>query len=73
MKLGRPGAMSGIVRSQFGYHIIKLTALRGWNDTDRAKIKRLVFENRRQEMFDRYMADLKKKSRVSVNSGLLGK
>lgn len=71
VKLGSAGSTSGIVRSQFGYHIIRLTAVRGWGDTDKAKIKRLVFENRRQEMFDRYMTDLRKKAQVSVNNNLI--
>lgn len=66
VKLGL-GQVSGIIRSQFGYHIIKLTGKHSWNEVDRAKIKRLAYEEKRQKIFDSYMADLRKKSNVKVN------
>lgn len=69
--LRSPGKVSGIVRSQFGFHIIKLTAVRAWEDTDRPLVKRLVVEKRREEIFDRYMGQLRNQARVSVHPELL--
>ncbi|OFZ52844.1 MAG: hypothetical protein A2428_04710 [Bdellovibrionales bacterium RIFOXYC1_FULL_54_43] len=71
LKLKTPGNVSGIVRTQFGYHIIKLTAVRSWEDADRAQVKRLVFDERRSQIFERYMNGLRQQARISVRSELL--
>lgn len=71
LALKTPGRVSGIVRTQFGYHIIKLTAIREWNDVDRATVKQLLVTERRQQIFDRYMAGLRSKAKVSIKTNLL--
>lgn len=71
LKLKTPGKMTGIVRTQFGYHIIKLTAVRSWDDVDKAKIKRIVYEEKRNELFEDYMKKLRAQSKVTVNTQLL--
>lgn len=59
------------VRSQFGWHIIKLTAKRSWEDADKPQIKRLVYDERRNEIFDKFMVQLKTKNKVAVNKELI--
>jgi peptidyl-prolyl cis-trans isomerase C/peptidyl-prolyl cis-trans isomerase D len=59
------------VRSQFGWHIIKLTGVRSWDDVDRAAVKRAVFDEKRAEIFDRYMTQLRKTAKVQVNADML--
>jgi parvulin-like peptidyl-prolyl isomerase len=71
LALKSPGKVSGVVRSSIGYHIIRLTAVRPWEEADTAKIKRLVFERKREQIFEGYIAGLRKSSKVTVNSSLL--
>jgi parvulin-like peptidyl-prolyl isomerase len=71
LALKSPGKVSGIVRSQFGFHIIKLTAIRPWSEVDPAAIRQEVFAERKQGLFDRYMKDLRSKAQVTVKNDLV--
>jgi parvulin-like peptidyl-prolyl isomerase len=71
VKLRTPGSTSGIVRSAFGFHIIKLTAVRSWEDADRTVVRRQIFEAKRQELFEKYMDALRSQYKVSVKKELL--
>lgn len=67
LKLGKSGDMSGPVRSSFGLHLIRLTAKHSWSETDRIHVKKIIFEERRQEIVSKYLNDLRQKANVSVN------
>lgn len=71
LKLKTPGKTSEIIRTQFGYHIIQLTAIRPWENADKALVKRLVFEDRRNQLFEKFMTQLRKQANVSVHGELL--
>jgi parvulin-like peptidyl-prolyl isomerase len=71
LKLGM-NQTSGIVRSQFGYHIIKLTGKKSWDEVDRPAVKREAIDAQRQQIFDRYMAQLRSANKVVVHAELLG-
>jgi parvulin-like peptidyl-prolyl isomerase len=71
VKLRTPGKVSGIVRSSFGFHIIKLTAVRPWADADRTVVRRQIFEARRVALFEKYMAGLRSQYKVSVKKDLI--
>ena len=71
LNLKKVGAVSDIIRSQFGYHIIKLTGMKEYKDVDRGQYKRIIFDEKRAKIFDAYMDDLKKKAKVSVRYELL--
>jgi len=70
IKVGQ-GKTSSIVRTPRGYHIIKVTAIRTWDDVDRGMIKRMVFETHRAELFEKYLNTLKAQAKVSSKPELL--
>jgi parvulin-like peptidyl-prolyl isomerase len=71
LKLSMNG-VSGIIRSQFGYHIIKLTGKKSWDEVDRPAVKRAVYDQRRQQIFEHYMTQLRNQGQVTVHAELLG-
>ncbi len=71
LQLKKPGAVSDVVRTQFGYHIIKLTAVKPFKDADPGQIRRQIYEEKRQKLFDGYLAELRQKAKVTVRYDLL--
>lgn len=67
MKL-KMNELSPVVRTPFGFHIIKLTGKRDYKNADKQQISRAVFEVKRKQIFDEYFAKLKKRIPVSVSS-----
>jgi parvulin-like peptidyl-prolyl isomerase len=67
----KQGEVSNIIRSQFGYHIVKLTDVKKYEESNIADTKRNVFDEKRVKLFNEYMDSLKKKYKVTINKSAL--
>jgi peptidyl-prolyl cis-trans isomerase C len=74
-KLKKVGQVSGIVKTQFGYHIIKLEGTKPptFVSFDEVKdfIKQKIGQEKQKELFEKYMAELKKSAKITINDQLL--
>ena len=68
LKLGKSGDISGIVKTPFGLHLIRLTGKHSWSEVDRQNVKRVIFEEKRNEIISGYLNNLRQKAKVSINS-----
>lgn len=66
------GEVRGLIETRYGFHIIKLTARRGYSDvTDKRPIRTAVFDEKRKEIFDNYFKNLKSKYKIQTNASAL--
>ena len=60
----KKGGISDLIKTKYGYHIVKLTGKKSLRDANRRQIKFEVFEHKRKQLFDKYFAGLKKKYKI---------
>lgn len=69
------GKTSDIVKTQFGYHIIKLTERKEPRTRELSEVKGEIEKDlesqKEKEGFERLIKDLRSKSRIKINEGLL--
>jgi peptidyl-prolyl cis-trans isomerase C/peptidyl-prolyl cis-trans isomerase D len=65
------GEVKGLIETQYGFHIIKVTGRRGYNDANKQQMRMAVFDEKRKEIFDSYFARLKKQYPVKINKALI--
>lgn len=65
------GKTSGIIRCPDGLYLIKVTAIRPFEEQDKAQVKKAVFEEKRAKIFEQYIADLKSKAQIVTHTDLI--
>jgi peptidyl-prolyl cis-trans isomerase C len=74
-KLTKVGQVSGVVKTQFGYHIIRLEGTKppSYVPFDEVKdfIKQRIAQEKQKQLLDKYIEDLKKSAKIQINDGLL--
>jgi peptidyl-prolyl cis-trans isomerase C/peptidyl-prolyl cis-trans isomerase D len=71
LKLSRAGDISGIVRTPFGLHLIRMTGKHSWSEMDRQSVKRVIFEEKRQDIVNNYLNNLRQKAKVTINNSVI--
>lgn len=65
------GEVRGLVETQFGYHIVKLTGKRTFENANKRQIRAAVFDEKRKQLFNEYFDKLKKTYTIKENLGAL--
>lgn len=65
------GFLSKPVRSQYGYHIIKITGIKELKDMNKNVYKKIIYDQKRDAVVNAYFEGLKTGSKISVNKELL--
>lgn len=68
---GKTGEIKGIIETQFGLHIIKITDRRSYDNANKRAVRLAVFEEKRKKYFDEYMEKLKKSYSIKSNAALV--
>ncbi len=65
---GRPkGYVSPPVRTQFGYHIIKVLGVKDYASIDQPIYKKIVYDQKRDKLLADYFANFRKKAKIVVH------
>ena len=65
------GHITKPVRTQFGFHIIKILGVKEFKDINLGVYKKIVYDQKRDAILKKYFKDLKRRSKVSVNKKVL--
>lgn len=65
------GDVKGLVESQFGFHIIKLTGRRSFENANKRQIRAAVFDEKRKDIFNEYFDKLKKSYSIKENKSAI--
>lgn len=65
------GEIKGLIESQFGFHIIKLTGRRSFENANKRQIRAAVFDEKRKQIFNEYFDKLKKSYSIKENKSAI--
>lgn len=67
----KPGEITGPVQTLYGYHIVKVTGRRSYQDANKRQLRAAVFDEKRKILFDEYFQKLRSKYKVTKDESLI--
>ncbi len=67
----KPDTITSPVRTQFGYHIVKILAVKDIKSINTALYKKVVYDQKRDKLLENYFSGMRKNAKISVNKKLL--
>lgn len=65
------GEIKGLIETPFGFHILKLTGRRSFEEANKRQIRAAVFDEKRKQAFNEYFEKLKKQYNIKTNPSAL--
>lgn len=65
------GELQGLVETPYGFHIIKVTGKRTFENANKRLLRAAVFDEKRKEFFNEYFEKLKKSYKIQTNTKLI--
>ncbi|QDK43677.1 hypothetical protein DOM22_00080 [Bdellovibrio sp. ZAP7] len=65
------GDIKGLIESPYGFHIIKVTGRRSFENADKRQIRAAVYDEKRKVIFNEYFEKLKKSYSIKENKNLI--
>lgn len=65
------GEIKGLIETQFGFHILKLTGRRSYENANKRQIRAAVYDEKRKQIFNGYFDNLKKGYQIKENKSAL--
>lgn len=65
------GDVKGLIETPFGFHIVKLTGRRSFEEANKRQIRAAVFDEKRRQVFNDYFDKMKKQYPIKMNPSAL--
>ena len=65
------GEVRGLIESQFGFHVIKLTGRRSFENANKRQLRAAVYDEKRKQIFNEYFEKLKKSYSIKENTSAI--
>jgi parvulin-like peptidyl-prolyl isomerase len=65
------GYITPPVRTQFGYHIIKVTGVKAFKSIEKPVYSKIVYDRKRDAIMEKYFQKIRSKAAIKVNKKYL--